>query len=151
MWPHDNARIIAGLKRYGAETSLNEIATGLFDAACASRYYRLPEVFSGSPRAPQQEPVPYPVANKPQAFSAAAIPSVLSSILGLAPDARHGRLYLVNPRLPFWLDFVRLRDLRVGDGAIDLMFERRGSRTVVETISQTGPIEVLKRRRWPSR
>lgn len=151
VWPHDNALIIAGLKRYGAETSLNEIATGLFDAACASRYYRLPEVFSGSPRAPQQEPVPYPVANKPQAFSAAAIPSVLSSILGLAPDARHGRLYLVNPRLPFWLDFVRLRDLRVGDGAIDLMFERRGSRTVVETISQTGPIEVLKRRRWPSR
>jgi glycogen debranching enzyme len=138
IWPHDNALIIAGFKRYGAEADLNELATGLFDAACASSYYRLPELFSGSQRSAHHEPVPYPVACRPQAFAAATMPSVLGSILGLVPDAPHGRLYSVKPRLPFWLDFVRVCDLRVGAGSIDLFYHRRGTRTMVEVIGCHG-------------
>ena len=151
IWPHDNALIMAGLKRYGAEAELNEVATGISDAAFAFPYFRLPELFSGSPRSAHHEPVPYPVANRPQAFAAAALPSLLTSILGLVPDAPHGKLYVVRPRLPFWLDFVRLAGLRVGEGTVDLIYNRRGSRTVVEVIGKTSPVELVQTRRWPRR
>jgi len=149
IWPHDNALIAAGFKRYGAEAELNELATGICDAAFGFPYYRLPELFSGAPRSAHLAPVPYPVACRPQAFAAAALPFLLTSILGLAPDAPHGRLYVVRPRLPFWLDFVRLSGLRVGEASLDLIYHRRGSRTVVEVIGQTAPLEVVRTRRWP--
>ena len=149
IWPHDNALIAAGFKRYGAEAELNELATGICDAAFSFPYYRLPELFSGAPRSAHLAPVPYPVACRPQAFAAAALPFLLTSILGLAPDAPHGRLYVVRPRLPFWLDFVRLSGLRVGEASLDLIYHRRGSRTVVEVIGQTAPLEVVRTTRWP--
>ena len=149
IWPHDNALIAAGFKRYGAEAELNELATGICDAAFSFPYYRLPELFSGAPRSAHLAPVPYPVACRPQAFAAAALPFLLTSILGLAPDAPHGRLYVVRPQLPFWLDFVRLSGLRVGEASLDLIYHRRGSRTVVEVIGQTAPLEVVRTTRWP--
>lgn len=149
IWPHDNALIAAGFKRYGAEAELNEIATGICDAAFSFPYYRLPELFSGAPRSAHHTPVPYPVACRPQAFAAAALPFLLTSILGLAPDATNDRLYVVRPRLPFWLEFVRLSGLRVGASALDLIYRRRGSRTVVEVIGQTGSLEVVRTNRWP--
>ena len=149
IWPHDNALIMAGFKRYRAETELNELATAMCDAAFSFPYSRLPELFSGAPRSAHHTPVPYPVACRPQAFAAASLPSLLASILGLAPDAPRSRLYIVRPRLPFWLDFVRLSGLRVGKGTIDLIFNRRGSRTVTEVIGQTASVDVVQTRRWP--
>ena len=83
--------------------------------------------------------------------AAATLPSLLTSILGLVPDAPHGRLYVVRPRLPFWLDFVRLSGLRVGEGTVDLIYHRRGSRTVVELIGKTSPVELIQTPRWPWR
>lgn len=151
IWPHDNALIMAGMKRYGAATELNELATGLTDAAFSFPNFRLPELFSGSPRSAHQTPVPYPVACRPQAFAAAALPCVLAAILGLAPDAPNDRLYIVRPRLPFWLDFVRLSGLRVGRSRVDLIFHRRGSRTVAEVIGKAAPLEVVQVSAWPSR
>jgi len=151
IWPHDNALIMSGLKRYGAEAELNEIATAMCDATFAFPYFRLPELFSGTPRSAHHAPVPYPVACRPQAFAAAALPSLLASILGLVADAPHGRLYVVRPRLPFWLDFVRLSGLRVGEGTVDLIYHRRGSRTVVEVMGKTAPLEVMQTHRWPWR
>jgi glycogen debranching enzyme len=149
IWPHDNALIATGFKRYGAEAELNEIATAISDAAFAFPNFRLPELFSGSPRSAYNTPVPYPVACRPQAFAAAALPSLLTSILGLAPDAPNGHLYIVRPRLPFWLDFVRLSGLRVGEAMVDLIYHRRGSRTVAEVIGKTAPLTVIQTRRWP--
>jgi len=149
IWPHDNALIAAGFKRYGAEAELSELATAICDAAFAFPYFRLPELFSGSPRSAHHTPVPYPVACRPQAFAAAALPSLLTSMLGLAPDAPNGRLYVVRPRLPFWLDFVRLSNLRVGSVALDLIYQHRGTRTVVEVIGKTAPLKVIQTARWP--
>lgn len=149
IWPHDNALIMAGMKRYGAERELNEAATALCDVAFAFPYQRLPELFSGAPRSAHHVPVPYPVACRPQAFAAAALPYLLTSILGLAADAPNERLYVVRPRLPFWLDFVRVTGLRVGEGSVDLIYHRRRTRTVAEVIGRTAPIEVVKTDRWP--
>jgi glycogen debranching enzyme len=150
VWPHDNALILAGFKRYGAEAELNEIATGLCDAAFAFPYLRLPELFSGSSRTAHHEPVPYPVACRPQAFAAATLPMVLTSILGLVPDAPGGRLYIVRPRLPHWLEEVRVVGLRVGHASVDLEFKRRGSRTSVEVLGKSGRVDVIRTANWPA-
>lgn len=149
IWPHDNALIMAGFKRYGAEAELNDIATAIGDAAFAFPYFRLPELFSGSPRSAHHAPVPYPVACRPQAWAAAALPLILQAILGLRPNAPADELFIVRPRLPFWLEFVRLSGLRVGQSEVDLLYRRRGDRTRVQVLSVRGPLKVLRATVWP--
>jgi glycogen debranching enzyme len=66
VWPHDTAIVIAGLVRAG----LAEYAAGLIDGllrASIAFDQRLPELWSGEGR-----PIPYPLACRPQAWSAAS-------------------------------------------------------------------------------
>jgi glycogen debranching enzyme len=131
IWPHDNALIAAGLKRYGFDDEVLELFTGLFDAAQYFPAYRLPELFGGQPRTHYLPPVPYPVACRPQAWAAGALLQLMLTTLGLQADAANNRLVLVRPCLPFWLDLVQMDDLRVGEGKVNLRFERVGDRTTV--------------------
>jgi glycogen debranching enzyme len=142
VWPHDNAIIAMGFKKYGFEDELNEVATALFDAARSFAYYRLPELYAGSPRSTQYTPVPYPVACRPQAWAAGSFPLILQAILGLAPNAPQGELLVARPRLPYWLDSVRVKNLRVGRGSADLLYSRRGARTRVEVLALRGRLRV---------
>ncbi len=57
VWPHDNALIAAGLKRYGFVEATNRVATALFDAAVTMDYKRLPELFCGFVRRSPTHPV----------------------------------------------------------------------------------------------
>src|SRR5439155_1221836 len=126
VWPHDNSIITLGFKRYGFEDQVNALAGALFDAARAFPYYRLPELFGGDERSVHQSPVPYPVACRPQAWAAGAIPLVTQAILGLCPDALNGVLYIVRPRLPKWLEVVHVNRLKIGGAEVDLLYKRRG-------------------------
>ena len=89
------------------------------------------------------------MACRPQAFAAAALPSILTTLLGLVPDARNDRLYVVNANLPGWLEFVELFHMAVGDAIIDIAFRRIGARTTVEVSRQEGQLEVVETDRWP--
>ncbi len=149
IWPHDNALIALGLKRYGQETALAELATAIYDTARSMEYYRLPELFCGLPRSPEGQPVPYPVACRPQAWAAGAVPAVLTALLGLCPDAQRGELSIVHPRLPYWLDSVQVRGLRVGAGSVDLLFELKQRRTQVTVLNASGGLRVTVVPRWP--
>lgn len=149
VWPHDNAILAMGLKRYGFEVELNHLATALFDVAQRFDYFRLPELFCGTERTPQSAPVPYPVACRPQAWAAGAIPMVLTAILGLRPDAPRGHLYVVRPQLPPWLDRVQIRDLRIGAATVDLLYELRNRRTQVSVLASTGRLQVTMVNKWP--
>jgi len=148
VWPHDNAICAMGFKRYGFVEELNEVATALFDAAMSFAYYRLPELFGGEARSAHHAPVPYPVACRPQAWAAGALPMILHAILGLVPDAPGSRLFVVRPRLPYWLESVRLKGLRVGRGHADLLFERRGMENRVHVLAAEG-LRVRVVDRWP--
>jgi len=149
VWPHDNSLIAMGFKKYGFEDELNEVATALFDAARSFPYYRLPELFAGTARSTHHTPVPYPVACRPQAWAAGAFPIILQAILGLVPNAPAGELLVVRPRLPYWLDSVQVRNLRVGRGEADLFFHRRGTRTVLDVQATRGRLKVRPVRLWP--
>jgi glycogen debranching enzyme len=149
VWPHDNAIVAMGLKRYGFEVELNQLATALFDVAQRFDYFRLPELFCGTERTAQGAPVPYPVACRPQAWAAGALPMVLTAILGLRPDAPRGHLYVVRPQLPPWLDRVQIRNLRIGSATVDLLYELRNRRTQVSVLGSTGRLQVTMVNRWP--
>lgn len=142
VWPHDNSLIGMGLKRYGFEDELNELATALYDCCRSLDYYRLPELFSGAPRTAHNLPVRYPVACRPQAWAAGSLPLLLQAILGLVPNAPKKELRIVRPRLPYWLEQVEVRKLKVGGSSIDLLFEKRLGRTKVSVLDNEG-IRVL--------
>jgi glycogen debranching enzyme len=142
VWPHDNALIAAGLARYGLKDDANRIFSGLFQASLFVEY-RLPELFCGFEKQNGGGPVPYPVACAPQAWSAAAVFSLLSAVLGLKIDGAASRLSFVRPILPDFLDEIEINNLKVGAGTVDLLIHRRAQSATIEILGRSGDVEVI--------
>lgn len=149
VWPHDNALIALGLKRYGFETHALDIATGLFDAAQHFPSSRMPELFCGFARSAFGVPVRYPVACSPQAWAATSWSMLLQAVLGISADATAAELCIVRPALPSWLQWVELGHVPVGAGEVDLRYERIGERTTVDVVAMRGHVRVAFADRWP--
>jgi glycogen debranching enzyme len=143
VWPHDNALIAAGLKRYGYVTTTNRVATAMFDAAIHSDYMRLPELFCGFTRRTPSRPVQYPVACSPQAWAAGAPFLLLQAMLGVSALAHENLLTVNKPHLPRWLNHVELRNLRVGNSTLSLIFRREGETTGFSLIAKEGDVRVV--------
>ena len=146
VWPHDNALVAAGFSRYGFGGPAGEILSALFDASRAMEDRRLPELFCGFPRSHRQQPVPYPVACRPQAWAAGCLFLLLEAVLGLSIDAWERRVTLSHVDLPSWLQWVELRGLRVCDGRVDLRITRGRYTAAVEVTGKTGDVEVVVRK-----
>ncbi|MEX0754370.1 MAG: glycogen debranching N-terminal domain-containing protein [Actinomycetota bacterium] len=143
VWPHDNALIAAGLKRYGFARSTNRVATALFDAAIHADYLRLPELFCGFTRRTPNRPVSYPVACSPQAWAAGSPFLMLQAMLGISARADRNVLTVNQPHLPAWLNQVELRNLRVGDSRLSLVFRREGEITSFSLLNREGSVRVV--------
>jgi hypothetical protein len=70
------------------------------------------------------------------------MPFMLTSSLGLEPDAFNRRLRIRRPHLPRWLDWVRVRRLSIGGAQLDLRFERSGDSTLVAVTRRRGDVLV---------
>ena len=134
VWPHDNAIIAGGLRRYGFAAEAAQVAKGMFDAAERLSLQRLPELFSGLPRHEASFPVQYLGANVPQAWAASAILRLVAVMCGIhaRSDASGSRIYL-DPALPDWLPSITLRDLRAGRGALSVAFDHGEVRVLDNT------------------
>jgi glycogen debranching enzyme len=142
VWPHDNAIVAAGLKRYGHDGAVRQIADALFDVATSARDFRLPELYCGFARSERAAVVAYPVACIPQAWAAAAPFMLLQTMLGVSPDAPKRALRIERPLLPDWLERIRLERLRVGDASVTLDFKRDGRVTGFALLEQHGELDV---------
>jgi glycogen debranching enzyme len=142
VWPHDNAIIAAGLKRYGYQDEVLRIAACLFDVAASARESRLPELFCGFDRAERGAVVAYPVACIPQAWAAAAPFMMLQAMLGISANAPGRALTIERPVLPDWLESIRLERLRVGEATVTLDFQRGPQATSFMLAEQTGEVSV---------
>jgi glycogen debranching enzyme len=147
VWPHDNALIALGFRRYGQTQAVARIARGILDAAAAFQSYRLPELLSGLTRDRTDFPVEYLGVNIPQAWAAASAFSLVQGLLGLQPDAPRGRLY-VAPALPPWLEMVEVENLRVGSALVALRCWQDGGRSRCEVSQLTGSLQVLPVDEW---
>jgi glycogen debranching enzyme len=143
VWPHDNALIAAGLKRYGFLDETNRVATAMFEAAQFADYLRLPELFCGFTRRTPSPPVQYPVACSPQAWAAGAPFLLLQAMLGISAAAHENVLTVNKPHLPPWLNEVEIRNLRVGDSTLSLVFRREGETTGFSLLSREGNVRVV--------
>lgn len=145
VWPHDNALIVAGLKRYGFDVEATALAGRIFEAAQHFPDFRLPELYSGFDRRDVAVPVPYPVACAPQAWSAAAPLLLVRTMLGMRASAADGTLELVRPHLPSWLGKLTVSSLRIGPASVDLLFHRWRGTTSAEVLRKSGDLEVTIR------
>ncbi len=143
VWPHDNSIIAAGLRRYGQDDAARKIFDGISTAATYFRHERLPEVFAGFARDTYSKPVHYPVACHPQAWAAGSTPFLLTSMLGLMPDAFAKRLHVVRPMLPDGVQQLHVQQLRVGAARVDLRFEQAPNGVAVQTLHVDGDLKVI--------
>jgi glycogen debranching enzyme len=130
VWPHDNALIAVGFRRYGFDEFARRIIMGNLEAATTFEGYRLPELFAGFSRDENDTPISYPVSCHPQVWAAGSIPYLMSVCLALEPAASEGKLRIRRPILPDFVNTMWVRQLRVGSAKVDLHYERKSNRGV---------------------
>jgi glycogen debranching enzyme len=123
IWPHDNAILVAGLRRYNFGAEMLRVATEILDAAATFPGYRLPELYCGFARGEgiEQESAPaaYPVSCSPQAWAAGSSLMMLQALLGVEVLAEADKVS-TSPLLPPDVTGVQLRGMKVADARLDL-------------------------------
>ncbi len=141
VWPHDNALIAKGFSRYGFKIHLCRILRGLFEASTYFPYHRMPELFCGFSRRPDEGPTPYPVACNPQSWAAATVFFLLEAALGLKFTPKGVSFY--RPLLPRFLKLVKIRNLRVGDQALDLDLVNHDTDVTIHILRKPRDLEIM--------
>ncbi len=142
IWPHDNAIIAVGLRRYGFDADFSAVFEGLLEAASLFSNYRLPELFAGFSRTEHESPVPYPVACRPQAWAAGAIPHLMQWGFGLSARGLERRLEIIRPSLPSWVNRVEVPGIPLAGATIDLRFERSDDQVRLADARVDGDAEI---------
>jgi glycogen debranching enzyme len=143
VWPHDTAIAAAGLARSGFTDEALTLTEGLFNAAIHFDLQRLPELFCGFERQPGQAPTHYPVACAPQAWASGAVFMLVQAMLGLEFEPHRPRVHLRGPRLPPWINWLKIRGLRHGSGELDFHVHRYDSQISASIERRVGRIELV--------
>lgn len=143
IWPHDNAIIAAGFRRYDLTGFALQPLSGLFDASTFVDLHRLPELFCGFKRRPGEGPTLYPVACAPQAWAAGAVYLLLQACLGLEIDATTRQITFRRAALPEFLQRVWVKNLVVADASVDLLLERHEHDVSISVHRRTGQVDVI--------
>jgi glycogen debranching enzyme len=143
IWPHDNAMIADGFRRYGFQAEAMKICNGIISAAMNFQEFQLPELFSGFSREQYAVPVHYPAACHPQAWAAGSIPYLLVSLLGLQPNALEHKLAIQHPMLPDSVNSLDIAGMRVGKFSVNVRYGRASDgRAIVEAVDSDPGLEV---------
>ena len=143
VWPHDNALIAAGMASYGFKQGAMMILCGFFDASLFLEWHRLPELLCGFSRRPGEGPTLYPIACSPQTWSSVALFLLLQACLGLQIDAPRACLSFSQPVLPPFLEHIEIKNLRIGDAAVDLSLERHTNDVGINILQRKGRVEIV--------
>ncbi len=143
VWPHDHALIAIGLSRYGFKDLALKLLAVLFEGSLSFDLHRVPELYCGFPRRPGEGPTLYPVACSPQAWSAGTVFMMLRAALGIHISAPQNHILISDPRLPEFVERLRIGDLRVGDTSADLLFVRHGRHVSMRIPRKDGPARIV--------
>ena len=143
VWPHDNALIALGFKRYGFGTEAARIAPSDQRGGKPFPVQPAAGALYSTERIEAAFPVQYLGANVPQAWAAGSVFALLRAMLGFMPDASRGKLY-VDPELPAWLPDLTVLDLRLDRHKFDIRFWREGEQTRFEVL-RGDPKAVVRR------
>ncbi|MGH8473703.1 MAG: amylo-alpha-1,6-glucosidase, partial [Gammaproteobacteria bacterium] len=122
--------------RYGFKAGTEKILSAMFDASTYIELHRLPELMCGFTRRFGEGPTLYPVACSPQAWSAAAVFYLLQASVGLTISGEG--VAFTRPVLPPFLDWLEIKNLRTGEGEMDLLLRRHDRDATVNVLRRTG-------------
>jgi glycogen debranching enzyme len=142
VWPHDNALIAAGLSRYGFTTEASRVFTAMFDLSQAVDLHRLPELICGFHRRSGDAPTLYPVACAPQVWAAGAVYLLMQACLGMRVDACARRVSFTRAVLPEAIDWLRIMNLSIGQGSVDLLLTRHAHDVRVSVLRREGDVAI---------
>ncbi|OGA73181.1 MAG: amylo-alpha-1,6-glucosidase [Betaproteobacteria bacterium RIFCSPLOWO2_12_FULL_66_14] len=142
IWPHDNAMVAMGLSRYDLKEGAMRILTALFDASQYMDLHRLPELYCGFPRWPSEGPTLYPVACSPQAWASSSVFYLLQACLGMSLHFRPPHVRFEYPLLPACIERMEIRNLKAGNGVVDLALYRHERDVGVNVLRKSGDVEV---------
>ncbi|HEV3141694.1 MAG TPA: amylo-alpha-1,6-glucosidase [Vicinamibacterales bacterium] len=142
VWPHDNGIAAAGCARYGLNDHVAVPFVGLFEASAEMDGHRLPELFCGFHRRPGEGPTLYPVACAPQAWASGVVFQLVQSCVRLSVDENARRLSVDRPMLPPFLTYLRMLDLDLPFGRVDLLFEQHPLDVAVTVLRKIGDFDV---------
>jgi glycogen debranching enzyme len=145
VWPHDNAMIADGMARYNLTSRAMAVFSGLRDACLFFDQHRMPELFCGFEKRPDEGPTLYPVACSPQAWAAASVFYLLQACLGLSfdPDPAKPEIRFRHPQLPPFLETVEISDLSIGNSTVDLVLQRYPNNVGINVKRKEGNSEVV--------
>ena len=145
IWPHDNAIVARGFAILGQTQYVENVFTAMFEMGRHMHYKRLPELFCGFPREGDKmdPPVKYPVSCSPQAWAASAVFSLLQSSINLQPRWRDSVLWLYRPRLPAWLNYLQIKNLKVQGCHVDLELRRTHNTVMVDVLQRDPGLDIL--------
>jgi glycogen debranching enzyme len=143
VWPHDNAIIAAGFARYHLHDLVRRAFEGMFAASQFVELHRMPELFCGFPRRPGEGPTLYPIACAPQAWAAGALFLMMQACLGLEIDGARKEVAFRHPVMPEALPSLRIINLAVGDGSVDLLLENHPHDVGVTVLRRRGQVSVI--------
>ena len=143
VWPHDNAIIALGLRRYGLLEPMKRIVSAIFQAVSFMENQRLPELFGGFSRTPYMGPTPYPLACQPQAWASGAIFMFIQAMLGIEGQGTHNRLVFRDPSLPSGIQWVEMANLKAGSSMLHLIVHSGKVSGSLEILEKTGDVEVV--------
>jgi glycogen debranching enzyme len=142
VWPHDNGMIGAGLSRYGFDDLMRVPFAGLFEASVLMESHRLPELFCGFHRRAGEGPTLYPVACSPQAWASGVVFQFVQACLRLEVDAERNQLRVRRAILPSFLTYLKLLNLEVPGGSLDLLIEQHPLDVDVTVLRKQGDFDV---------
>jgi glycogen debranching enzyme len=144
VWGVEQGTILFGLRRFGFDARVHDLARAQFDLAQLYPEQRIPECVGGYTRGESPTPGAYPRANTPQLWNATSFPLMIQVLLGLLPLAPFGTL-VIDPALPSWLPEVIVRDLRVGDARATLRFWRDADgSSKFEVLGKQGTLRIVR-------
>jgi glycogen debranching enzyme len=142
VWPHDNAIAAMGLGRVGDRAAVTKLIGGLVQAAESLGTGSLPELFCGFAQKPRVGPVPYPVACHPQAWAASSVFMLLTAMLGMRINGAEQKILFDSPKMPPWLDTLKIDGLTVGKGSVSLLIRRTVLSATIEILDKRGDVTV---------
>ena len=137
VWPFDTALAVAGLRQYGYAVEAERIARGLLEACAEFPLRRPPELFCGDVRAPGEPPKEYWNTCTPQLWSAAAMFTCVSSILGLDADPRRKTLRVAPIETGLW-NRIEVSGLHFAGQRVDFVVDG----TTVKTGRQANGVRI---------
>jgi glycogen debranching enzyme len=115
----------------------------MFDASVNMELKRLSELFCGFPRRSGQGPTLYPVACAPQAWASGAVFQLVQACLGLHFSIGKSELCLRHPRLPNYIEWMAIRNIRYRNASIDIYLQQHKGQVAVNVLRKDGDLDVL--------